>query len=94
MKRTRSKRLNKWQKPSIQASPNVKQLQRLTDFGTFNPALPAGHPFSGVQSTYYWSSTTFAENLTVAWLVLLSDGSTDGDFKDDSNLVWPVRGGQ
>ena len=36
--------------------PNVKELQSLIDFGQLDPALPAGHPFAGVQSNYYWSS--------------------------------------
>jgi Protein of unknown function (DUF1566) len=48
--------------------------------------------FSGVQSTFYWSSTTNADNPDHAWIVNLNDGNTDDD-KDNTNLVWPVRGG-
>jgi hypothetical protein len=29
--------------------PNVKEFQSLIDFGQHDPALPPGHPFSGVQ---------------------------------------------
>jgi hypothetical protein len=49
--------------------------------------------FSGVQSTNYWSSTTNADNPDNAWNVNLNDGNTDDDNKDNTNLVWPVRGG-
>jgi hypothetical protein len=73
--------------------PNVKELQSLIDFGTFDPALPSGHPFSGVQSTFYWSSTTFVGSPAAAWDVSLHDGVTTNDFKDGGFfLVWPVRG--
>jgi Protein of unknown function (DUF1566) len=74
--------------------PNIKELQSLIDFGNFNPALPSGHPFSGVQSTFYWSSTTHADNPDRAWFVVLLVGNTSVDNKDFlTNLVWPVRGG-
>jgi hypothetical protein len=46
--------------------PNVKELQSLIDFGHFNPSLPLDHPFSGVQSSLYWSSTTYAGGPRVA----------------------------
>jgi len=75
--------------------PNVKELQSLIDFGRYNPSLPAGHPFTGVQSTYYWSSTSYAEFTDVAWFVYMYNGymrhngnKSTGDF-----YVWAVRGG-
>jgi hypothetical protein len=49
--------------------------------------------FSGVQSTNYWSSTTNADNPDNAWNVNLNDGNTNANDKDNTNLVWPVRGG-
>ena len=51
--------------------PNIKELQSLIDFGQFNPALPVGHPLSGVQSYYYWSSTSDAGYRFYAWYVRL-----------------------
>ena len=48
---------------------------------------------SGVQSTNYWSSTTNADNPDHAWHVNLNDGNTNANDKDNTNLVWPVRGG-
>ena len=38
--------------------PNVNELRSLIDNSRYNPALPSGHPFTNVQSYYYWSSTT------------------------------------
>jgi Protein of unknown function (DUF1566) len=75
--------------------PNVKELQSLIDFGQLDPALPTGHPFSGVQSPGgYWSSTTAAGSSGRAWVVVLSRGGTGVDTKVDLLLMWPVRGGQ
>ena len=58
-----------------------------------------GDPFSGVQSDYYWSSTTYEYNPYAAWLVLLDHcyvyyDSVYYDRKIRSHYVWPVRGGQ
>lgn len=74
--------------------PNVKELQSLIDYGTYNPALPSGHPFSGVQTSNYWSSATNADNTSYAWVVYLNSGYMYGGNKAGSYYVWPVRGGQ
>src|SRR5262245_23859252 len=73
--------------------PNVRELESLIDFGTFNPALPSGHPFSGVQPAVYWSSTTIADDPGLAWGVSLVVGSPRPGGKADTSRVWPVRGG-
>jgi hypothetical protein len=76
--------------------PNVKELQSLIDFGHWAPALPPGHPFSGVQLFGYWSSTTFADYTGGAWLVNLLYGDVYYGIKTYSPgaPVWAVRGGQ
>lgn len=74
--------------------PNVKELQSLIDFGQYFPALPAGHPFSGVQSNRNWSSTTGANGPSNAWIVNLNAGDVYIVDKDNTGYVWPVRGGQ
>jgi hypothetical protein len=67
----------------------------LIDFGQLNPSLPLGHPFSGVQSSDYWSSTTGLNALFAAWHVRLDFGFVGVDRKEDFlYYVWPVRGGQ
>ncbi|MBF0212756.1 MAG: tandem-95 repeat protein [Magnetococcales bacterium] len=81
--------------------PNREELSSLIDYGHYNPALPSGHPFSGVQSGNYWSATTHAYNTGFAWLVNLNDGtvyiaygSVNAGHKTSALYVWPVRGGQ
>ena len=74
--------------------PNVRELQSLIDYGRFSPALPNGHPFTGVQSVNYWTSTTHAVLTSDAWGVDLSSGSMFYGNKTNTFYVWPVRGGQ
>jgi len=74
--------------------PNIKELQSLIDFGQFLPALPAGHPFSGVQFGEYWSSTSDVGNPQFVSFVILGRGFVNIGFKGDPYYVWPVRGGQ
>ena len=75
--------------------PNIKELQSLIDFGRYNPALPAGHPFTGVQSTgFYWSGTSSYDSV-YAWRVAMYSGYVDNGLNKSSisHSVWPVRGG-
>ena len=44
-----------------------------------DPALPEGHPFSNVQSSYYWSSATCADVPDGAWDVYFYNGNV-GDY--------------
>jgi hypothetical protein len=73
--------------------PNVRELDSLIDYGQLDPALPGGHPFIGVQTTSYWSGSSFAGNLSTAWFVSLDSGIVNVGSKTDFSLVWPVRGG-
>jgi hypothetical protein len=66
----------------------------LIDGAQSNPALPAGHPFTGVQSNIYWTSTTVDYQPAGAVVVVLSNGTLVGGVKAGSSYVWPVRGGQ
>lgn len=75
--------------------PNITELESLMDAQLSHPSLPAGHPFTGVQSLPYWSSTTY-KNATNdnAWFIDLNDSSGDKDDKGGAAYhVWPVRGG-
>ncbi len=74
--------------------PNVKELPSLLDYGRFDPALPLGHPFSGVQPNVYWSSSSTASSPNYAWDVFFNSGLVFQDNKNSSYYVWPVRGGQ
>ena len=80
--------------------PNIKELQSLISYGKLvngeggQVALPEGHPFTGVQSYRYWSSTTRSDKPERAWGVYLLYGGVRRGFKASYFYVWPVRGGQ
>ena len=73
--------------------PSLGELYSLVDFGRFNPALPAGHPFSRVVSTLYWSSTTFTNVTSFAFMVNLASGDMSYTSKTLAHRVWCARGG-
>ena len=82
--------------PTVRAGsrlPEVKELISLVDYTRFNPALPASHLFTNVQSDFYWSATTFAADPSFAWSVLFSNGLVRNLGKTSSLFVWCVRGG-
>ena len=74
--------------------PNRRELESLLDSGRFDPALPAGHPFNSVQSSYYWTSTTTANSDDDAWVVHFYIGFTAHDDKAGTHYVWYVRSGR
>ncbi len=83
--------------------PNVKELQSLLHYAYYDPAVPntagtgqwtSGDPFTGVQSSSYWSATTYASDTSSAWLVRIYVGNVYHNGKSLGNNVWPVRGGQ
>ena len=74
--------------------PNRFELESLLDMSQYNPTLPSGHPFTSVQSSYYWSSTTYAGNTDYAWNVKLYNGYVNFANKAYSFYVCPVRAGQ
>jgi hypothetical protein len=73
--------------------PNIRQLQSLVDFGRNNPALPGGHPFTYVQLSPYWSSTTSVDSAEYAWLLVTNNGTAYYGSKTNGAFVWLVRGG-
>jgi hypothetical protein len=84
--------------------PNRNELLSLIDSGFFGPALSnaagtaqwkEGDAFSGVSPSFYWSSTTMAAFPNFfEWVVALRTGGPFGSGEVNTNLVWPVRGGQ
>jgi hypothetical protein len=75
--------------------PNIRELHSLIDYGNFVPALPTGHPFTGVHSTWHWSSSTDDFYPGHAWMVGMSYGEVSHSHKDlyNDRYVWPIRGG-
>ncbi len=72
--------------------PNRRELRSLISHETRRPALPAGHPFTDVFNGWYWSSTTAAMAPAYAWYVSMDGGRMFFGGKDQSFMVWPVRG--
>ncbi|TGO02601.1 hypothetical protein PN36_22205 [Candidatus Thiomargarita nelsonii] len=52
-----------------------------------------GDVFSGVQSSWYWSSTSYKENTSLAWSMYLDTGRLYSYGKKFMYGVWAVRGG-
>jgi hypothetical protein len=74
--------------------PTIEELASLVDKSvTTSPKLPEGHPFIGVQSGFYWSSSTYASGTSYAWGVVFNDGSVGYSDKGGGLYVWCVRGG-
>ena len=75
--------------------PNVRELMSLVNYGAYNPALPPGHSFTGIQMNYYWVSTTVTQYPTYAWAVHLGNGTVYAALKSSPPLyTLPVRGGR
>lgn len=77
--------------------PTVQELLTLMDPTQEAPFLPAGHPFSNIQSDFYWSATTFGENPALAWGAGFENNLTEPGArfttKDVAGFVWCVRTG-
>ncbi|MBF0527132.1 MAG: DUF1566 domain-containing protein [Deltaproteobacteria bacterium] len=73
--------------------PTREELTRLIkdDYGHFSEP---GDPFIDVQSSYYWSSPTFALSTSGSWFVDMYGRDVHNFNKADAYYVWPVRGGR
>lgn len=72
--------------------PNRRELRSLVSHQTARPALPEGHPFQHVFPSWYWSSTSYAGSPEHAWYVHMDGARMFYGGKDQSFLLWPVRG--
>lgn len=73
--------------------PNVREMHSLVDFRWYNPSLPLTHPFSNVQTDFYWTSTSVVGLLPDdAWHINLNTGGISFAPKSYTENVWPVRG--
>ena len=68
--------------------PSRKEMMSLVDYGHSSPALPGGHPFTGVHNSYYWLSTYCAQNRAI---LKMSMGSGISSVGYGGSYVWPVR---
>jgi hypothetical protein len=72
--------------------PNRRELRSLISHQTKKPALPEDHTFQNFFQGWYWSSTTAAISPSHAWYVHLEGGRMFYGHKQQSFLVWPLRG--
>lgn len=72
--------------------PNRRELRSLMSHQTRRPALPETHPFVELFSGWYWSSTSAAISPAHAWYVHMEGARMFYGGKDQSYMVWPVRG--
>ncbi len=72
--------------------PNRRELRSLLSLQTRLPALPERHPFMHVFNGWYWSATTAAISPAHAWYVALDGARMFYGGKDQSFMLWPVRG--
>jgi len=72
--------------------PNRRELRSLLSLQTKRPALPESHPFAQVFNGWYWTSTTAAISPAHAWYVALDGARMFYGGKDQSFMLWPVRG--
>ena len=71
--------------------PTVEELHDLIDYTNYYPALPAGHPFTNVQNSYYWTSTNYAPASSAAWSVGMAYGRVLAYSKTNTYSAWAVR---
>src|SRR5712692_5802639 len=78
--------------------PNVKELQSIVDYGQIGPAIDPTFPGPTVApgftvTSFYWSSTSFANGPLYAWLVGFNFGLVDFSGKNNTVHGRAVRGG-
>ena len=75
--------------------PSDIELMSIVNYGTYNPSINTTY-FPNTNSSYGWSSTTYAVNTSNAWVVNFYHGyvTSYGNKSDDYYSVRCVRGGQ
>lgn len=73
--------------------PAIPELASLLDPTVSpSPTLPAGHPFTNVQSGHYWSATMLAGSPSFAWVVSFNIGEVVVENLANTHHAWCVRG--
>ncbi|MFZ3137756.1 MAG: DUF1566 domain-containing protein, partial [Thermodesulfovibrionales bacterium] len=74
--------------------PNVKELESMIKYGTSGSAVWLNtEGFAKMKSFPYWSSTTYQSDAKKAWAVDMKKANTVLKKKNNTNYLWPVRGG-
>jgi len=72
--------------------PSRAELLSLLCYQQTRPPLPKGHPFRNLFAGWYWSSTTAVYQPAHAWYLDMDGGRLFFGGKEQSFMVWPVRG--
>lgn len=72
--------------------PSKRELHTLTNYGQVNNAIDPGY-FPNTIASYYWSSSSYANDPANAWVVDFYNGYSSDGNKSSGNYVWLVRGG-
>ena len=72
--------------------PNINELKSIINKATHSPA--AVSTFENIGSNQYWSSTSYADKKSNAWIVNFADGKESGGKKTYHKYAICVRGGQ
>jgi hypothetical protein len=73
--------------------PNAEELYSLVETGCSNPSINTT-AFPATVLTSYWSSTTYAPDVSIAWVVFFTVGNLNATLKSNNRRVRLVRGGQ
>jgi hypothetical protein len=77
--------------------PTIKELQSIVDYSKPLSTDPLGTPATSVPgataAAFYWSSTSFASDPSLAWAVDFSNGFVGANDKDNFLHARAVRGG-
>lgn len=76
--------------------PNINEIASVVNLGESNPAIwlnKSAQGFINMQPDNYWSSTTYAPNISNAYFVSMNNGFMTGYMypKTMTYHVWPVR---
>lgn len=70
--------------------PTPKELLTIVDNSKYDPAIDTTY-FSNTPSSYFWSSSTYANDTSSAWRVNFNLGNVYSDYKTDTSYVRCVR---
>ncbi|MEI6263444.1 MAG: PEGA domain-containing protein, partial [Deltaproteobacteria bacterium] len=73
--------------------PSLREIKTLVVFSRRSPAIDTDY-FPNTQSSFYWSSTTYADSTSYAWGVYFKGVDDHGYGKGDSYYVRAVREGK
>ncbi len=73
--------------------PNIKELKSIVERQCYSPAINKTI-FPSTASSYYWSSSPFADLSRNAWIVHFNYGGDGSYGRDNDGHVRLVRGGQ